>query len=110
MAVSHDKAIAAHNGFAFGRSTAVHSSAFTDYRVVAYNGQRLFSTEFQVLWNTRDYRTGIYKTVLSNTCTIHYGHIVADMGAFPYLHISLYGHKRIDYYAGMYFSGGVNIC
>ena len=87
MAICHDKAVVAYNGFAFRGCAAVDSGELTDSGVIADDSICLFAFELEVLWIATNDCARIDMAVFADTCTAVDGDIIVNHGAFANLYI-----------------------
>lgn len=89
MAVCHDQAVVADNGFAFGVSASVDCDAFAESCVVADDSQSVLAMELEVLGNCADYGTGENGAVPADSCAIEDCDVAAYAGAFTDLDVAV---------------------
>ena len=110
MAVCHDESIVAYYGASACCGTAVYSDAFAEGGVVADDGKRLFSAEFQVLRDGAYHCTGKDGAVFADTGALKDCDVAADACSLANLYVLVDRDKWIDYYAWSDFGGGVHVC
>lgn len=109
VAVCHDEAVVADDGFAFGGCAAVDCDAFADVAVVADYDFGLFAAELEVLRDCSDDCAWEYVAIFADGCAFEDCCVAVDVCAGTDAYVFVDGDEWVDYYVVSQLCVWVNV-